>query len=71
MKSDTPIFYHSQLSTQPASVVLEEETQKHLVTVLRMQVGDHFVLTDRKGTFSKSYYSSNCKKTGNGFVECL
>jgi 16S rRNA (uracil1498-N3)-methyltransferase len=62
MKSDTPIFYHSQLSTQPASVVLEEETQKHLVTVLRMQVGDHFVLTDGKGLSAKATIHQIAKK---------
>jgi 16S rRNA (uracil1498-N3)-methyltransferase len=62
MKSDTPIFYHSQLSTQPASVLLEEETQKHLVTVLRMQEGDHFILTDGKGLSARATIQQIAKK---------
>lgn len=41
-----PFFYIEKLTTQP--VVLNEETSKHIVQVLRMQNGEQLQLTDGK-----------------------
>lgn len=44
-----PVFYHPGSLVAGRQLWLEEDTAKHVVQVLRMQVGDKFVLTDGKG----------------------
>lgn len=54
MKIDFPIFYHSTLALEQKTVLLDEETRKHMVTVLRMKEGDALMLTNGKGLSSKA-----------------
>lgn len=49
MKSTAPLFYQSELSSDQKIISLDEETRKHIVTVLRMKVGDGLVVTNGKG----------------------
>lgn len=49
MKSEAPLFYQSDLSSDQKIVSLNEETRKHIVTVLRMKPGDVLMLTNGKG----------------------
>lgn len=54
MKSEAPLFYQSQLSSDQKIVLLDEETRKHIVTVLRMKEGDVLMLTNGKGFSAKA-----------------
>lgn len=49
MKSAAPLFYQSELSSDQKIISLDEETRKHIVTVLRMKVGDGLMVTNGKG----------------------
>ena len=44
-----PFFYIETIDADASSIVLSEETSKHIVQVLRMQVGEQIQLTDGKG----------------------
>lgn len=48
--SALPLFYYSGLKEASASAMLDEETRRHVVTVLRMQPGECIMLTDGSGT---------------------
>jgi 16S rRNA (uracil1498-N3)-methyltransferase len=45
-----PFFYMSNYEDAQKQIVLDEETSKHVVQVLRMKVGEQLNLTDGKGT---------------------
>jgi 16S rRNA (uracil1498-N3)-methyltransferase len=45
-----PFFYINECDASQKQVVLNEETSKHIVQVLRMKVGEQLNLTDGKGT---------------------
>lgn len=42
-------FFVNELNPQNGSVVLDEDTSKHITQVLRMKVGDELILTNGKG----------------------
>ena len=44
-----PFFYAEELTTGTTQYVLNEETSKHVVQVLRMKIGEQLQLTDGKG----------------------
>lgn len=44
-----PFFYTEEIKTETNQFVLNEETSKHVVQVLRMQNGEQLQLTDGKG----------------------
>jgi 16S rRNA (uracil1498-N3)-methyltransferase len=44
-----PFFYSENLNTEQSQIVLNEETSKHCVQVLRMKNGEHLKLTNGKG----------------------
>lgn len=44
-----PFFYKEDIDASPSSIVLDEDTSKHIVQVLRMQPGEQIQLTDGKG----------------------
>jgi 16S rRNA (uracil1498-N3)-methyltransferase len=44
-----PFFYAEELTTSTTQYVLNEETSKHIVQVLRMKIGEQLQLTDGKG----------------------
>ena len=44
-----PFFYNKEITIGLSQLVLNEETSRHVVQVLRMQMGDQLKLTDGKG----------------------
>jgi 16S rRNA (uracil1498-N3)-methyltransferase len=44
-----PFFYISEYGPSQEQIVLDEETSKHVVQVLRMKKGERLNLTDGKG----------------------
>jgi 16S rRNA (uracil1498-N3)-methyltransferase len=44
-----PYFYETEITTGTTAFTLSEETSKHCIKVLRMQVGDQLHITDGKG----------------------
>jgi 16S rRNA U1498 N3-methylase RsmE len=46
---ESPFFYYAALKDASGSILLDEDTRRHVVTVLRMQVGAHIMLMDGQG----------------------
>ncbi len=44
-----PYFYMERIDAGKDIVILEEDTSKHIVQVLRMKAGEELQLTDGKG----------------------
>ena len=57
-----PFFYISNISNADSNIVLNEETSKHIVQVLRMQNGEQLQLTDGKGNLFLTTISDNNRK---------
>ena len=57
-----PFFYLSQFNPADEFIVLDEETSKHVVNVLRMKNGDLLHLTDGKGNLVTAEITDNHKK---------
>ncbi len=57
-----PFFYISEYDDAQKQIVLNEETSKHVVQVLRMKVGEPLNLTDGKGSLLTCEITDNNKK---------
>lgn len=58
-----PFFYNEEITITADVLVLNEETSKHIVQVLRMQNGEQLQLTDGKGNlFTAEITDDNRKK---------
>ena len=58
-----PFFYTDEIKTTVTQFVLNEETSKHVVQVLRMQLSEPLLLTDGKGNlFNAEITDDNRKK---------
>ena len=57
-----PFFYVEDILPSTFSVVLNEETSKHIVQVLRMQNGEQLQLTDGKGNLFLAEITDNNRK---------
>ena len=58
-----PFFYKEDLTASDTTLVLDEATSKHMVQVLRMQVGEQLQLTNGKGDlFTVEIIDDNRKK---------
>ncbi len=57
-----PFFYINELDKNAVSFVLNEETSRHVIQVLRMKMGQHLQLTDGKGNIVKSVITDDHKK---------
>ncbi len=58
-----PFFYTNAITATVTEFVLNEETSKHIVQVLRMQNGEQLLLTDGKGNlFNAEITDGNRKK---------
>ena len=58
-----PFFYTDEIKTTATQFVLNEETSKHVVQVLRMQNGEQLLLTDGKNNlFNAEIIDNNRKK---------
>ena len=44
-----PFFYIKEYDSSQKEIILDEDTSRHIVQVLRMKVGEHINLTDGKG----------------------
>lgn len=47
--ADLPLFYAPHVKSATGSLELDDETRRHVCTVLRMKPGDKLLLTDGKG----------------------
>lgn len=57
-----PFFYVDKIDSSAASVVLNEDTSKHVVQVLRMTAGEKLQLTDGKGNLFTTEITDDHKK---------
>ena len=57
-----PFFYSSEIKKGVLHFVLNEETSKHVVQVLRMQNGEQLQLTDGAGNLFTAQITDNKKK---------
>ena len=57
-----PFFYTDQIAETGASLTLNEETSKHIISVLRMKQGEQLHLTDGKGTLLTVEIANDHKK---------
>lgn len=57
-----PFFYSEEIKTDSNQLVLNEETSKHVVQVLRMQKGDQLNLTDGAGNLFTTEIMDDHKK---------
>jgi 16S rRNA (uracil1498-N3)-methyltransferase len=55
-----PFFYRETLGSD--TMVLEEDTSKHITGVLRMKVGEELLLTDGKGTKGRAVITDDHRK---------
>lgn len=67
-----PFFYSDEIKTTATEFVLNEETSKHVVQVLRMRVGELLNLTDGKGNlFNAAIAEDNRKKCSLKILSCV
>ena len=57
-----PFFYSEEITTGLSQLVLNEETSRHVVQVLRMQMGDQLKLTDGLGNIFTAIITDDHKK---------
>ena len=57
-----PLFFHDAPMPLHAQISLEEDTARHIVQVLRMQVGEQLQLTDGKGNLANVSITQTAKK---------
>ena len=57
-----PFFYSEEIAENTAMLLLNEETSKHVVQVLRMKLGDELQLTDGKGNLFLTALTDDHKK---------
>jgi 16S rRNA (uracil1498-N3)-methyltransferase len=57
-----PFFYINEYDASQKQIVLNEETSKHVVQVLRMKVGEQLNLTDGKGSLITCEITDDHKK---------
>jgi len=60
---DTPFFYHATLKDAHGSILLDDDTRRHVVTVLRMQAGGQLMLMDGAGVVADAVIEVADKKT--------
>lgn len=57
-----PFFYKEDIAANAKSIILDEDTSKHMVQVLRMQNGEQIQLTDGKGNLFTAEIAGAHKK---------
>lgn len=57
-----PVFYSKEINAVSGQLVLNEETSKHVVQVLRMKVGEQVLITDGKGNLFTTEIIDDHKK---------
>ena len=67
-----PFFYIETIASDSSSVILNEDTSKHITQVLRMQNKEQLQLTDGKGNlFTVEITDNNRKRCTVGIIESL
>ena len=65
-----PFFYKEDIDASTTTLLLDEDTSKHMVQVLRMQNGEQLQLTDGKGNlFTTEITDNNRKKCAVRIIE--
>ena len=57
-----PFFYISDYDSSKKEIVLDEDTSRHIVQVLRMKQGEQLNLTDGKGNVFTTSITDDHKK---------
>lgn len=57
-----PFFYTDEIKTSATQFVLNEETSRHVAQVLRMQHGEHLLLTDGNGNLFNAEIIDDSRK---------
>jgi len=57
-----PFFYKEDIDASTTTLLLDEDTSKHMVQVLRMQNGEQLQLTDGKGNLFTTEITDNNRK---------
>jgi 16S rRNA (uracil1498-N3)-methyltransferase len=57
-----PVFYCDELRQDSKEILLNEDTSRHVVNVLRMEPGQELELTDGKGNLTTAVITDNHKK---------
>ncbi len=60
--NESPFFYYSALIDAGGSILLDEDTRRHVVTVLRMQVGGQLMLMNGAGVAASAVIEVADKK---------
>src|SRR6187402_1928230 len=60
-----PFFYINEYNTAQKEIVLDEDTSRHVVQVLRMKEGEKLNLTDGKGSLITAEVIDAHKKHGS------
>ena len=58
----SPFFYIAEYVSSQKQIVLDEDTSKHIVQVLRMKKGERLNLTDGKGNLLNAEIADDHKK---------
>lgn len=59
---NVPFFYKESIHSSEQNILLDEDTSKHIVQVLRMQNGEQLQLTDGKGNLFLAEITDNNRK---------
>ena len=66
-----PFFYSEDIKNDTKQFTLNEDTSKHVIQVLRMQIGEQLQLTDGKGyLFTAEIIDDNRKKCVVKILSC-
>jgi len=57
-----PFFYSASIDSSSAEVVLDEDTSRHIIQVLRMKSGEQIKLTDGRGNIFTTVIAAEHKK---------
>ena len=60
--NECPFFYFDALTDASGTILLDEDTRRHVVTVLRMQVGSDIMLMDGQGHSANAVIEAADKK---------
>lgn len=67
--SQVPVFFTDQSLEEKANLILDDATSRHIVQVLRMQIGEHVALTNGKGMRADVTIADHDKRKCEVYVE--
>jgi 16S rRNA (uracil1498-N3)-methyltransferase len=66
-----PFFFHPNIPAEGIVLTLEEDASKHIISVLRMQVGERILITDGTGRQATTVISGDHRKRCSVTVESV